>query len=301
MTETPIPNRKERSADLFPFNVTRSRLTIIESRPANFRVNIFELWSYRYLVLHFVYRDFVVLYKQTVLGMVWWLLQPFLMTVVLTVVFGGIIGIKTNEVPAPLFFLSGITLWNYFLSCFLHTSQSFIDNRELFKKVYFPRLVVPIAAIISNLMRFVLQLSLLLFLYVIFIFNGSSVRPSVFLLFFPLLIFCVAVLAMGLGLLTASLTTKYRDVALTLPFFTQLWMYASVVLFPLSLVPEKWQFLFSLNPLVPVIEIFRYMCFNSAIAISPLSILSYIIVTVIFLFIGIFAFNYIDQTFTDTI
>ncbi|MDR1053862.1 MAG: ABC transporter permease, partial [Planctomycetaceae bacterium] len=278
------------------------RVTIIESRPAGFRVDVFELWSYRYLILHFVYRDFVVLYKQTVLGMVWWLLQPFLMTVVFTIIFGGIVGIKTGEVPMPLFYLSGITLWNYFLYCFLHTSQSFMDNRELFKKIYFPRLVVLIAAITSNLMRFVLQLSLLVFFYFVYIFMGGSVRPTIFLLCLPLLVFFVALFALGLGLLTASLTTKYRDVMLTLPFFTQLWMYSSTVLFPLSLVPEKWQFWLSLNPLVPAIEIFRYMCFDSSnLIISPFSILSYIIVTIIVLLLGIFTFNCIEQTFTDTI
>ncbi|MDR1291028.1 MAG: ABC transporter permease [Planctomycetaceae bacterium] len=302
MSESQTPNLKDQTASRVVNNSARSRVTIIESRAAGLGVDIFELWSYRYLILHFVYRDFVVLYKQTVLGMIWWLLQPFLMAVVFTIIFGGIVGIKTDDVPTPLFYLSGITLWNYFLYCFLHTSQSFMDNRELFKKIYFPRLVVPIAAIASNLMRFVLQLSLLVFFYSVYIFMGGSVRPTIFLLFFPLLIFFVALFALGLGLLTASLTTKYRDVMLTLPFFTQLWMYSSTVLFPLSLVPAKWQFWLSLNPLVPAIEIFRYMCFDSSnLIISPLSILSYVIITIITLLLGIFTFNCIKQNFTDTI
>ncbi|MDR2641954.1 MAG: ABC transporter permease [Planctomycetaceae bacterium] len=280
----------------------QSQITVIESKRASFRIDFFELWRYRYLIWLYVYRDFVVLYKQTVLGMIWWLLQPFLMTIVFTIVFGGIIGIKTDEIPTPLFYLSGITLWNYFLYCFLHTSQFFIDNREVFKKIYFPRLVIPIASIISNLMRFVLQLSLFIFFYLIYIINGGSVRPTLFIFFLPLLVFYVALLAFGLGILTASLTTKYRDIILALPFFTQLWMYASAVLFPLSLVPERWQFWFSLNPLVPAIEIYRYMCFGTNnFMISPVSILSGIIVALSFLFIGIFAFNYVEQTFTDTI
>ncbi|MDR0391100.1 MAG: ABC transporter permease [Planctomycetaceae bacterium] len=281
---------------------TQSQITIIESRSIGFAVDIFELWRYRYLIWLYIYRDFVVLYKQTVLGMIWWLLQPFLMTVVFTIVFGGIIGIKTGEIPVPLFYLSGITLWNYFLYCFLHTSQSFLDNRELFKKVYFPRLVIPIAAIISNLMRFVLQFSLLIFLYLIYIFRGGSVHPTLFIFYLPVLIFFVALFAFGLGILTASLTMKYRDIILALPFFTQLWMYCSAVLFPLSLVPERWQFWFSLNPLVPAIEIFHCICFNvSEFTISPIAILSGIIIAILFLFIGIFAFNRVEQTFTDTI
>ncbi|MDR2168980.1 MAG: ABC transporter permease [Planctomycetaceae bacterium] len=280
----------------------RSRITVIEMRRPGFGVDIFELWRYRYLIWLYVYRDFVVLYKQTVLGMFWWLLQPFLTTIVFTVVFGGIVGIATEGVPKLLFYLSGITLWNYFLYCFLHTSQSFIDNRELFKKVYFPRLVIPIAAIASNLMRFVLQLTLLVFFYIIFLFCGVSVFPTVFIFCFPALVLYVAVLAFGFGLLAASLTTKYRDIMLALPFFMQLWMYASVVLFPFSLVPERWQFWFSLNPLVPAIEIFRYMCFGTDnFAISSLSILSCLILAIVLLFAGIFAFNYIDKTFTDSI
>ncbi|MDR1483362.1 MAG: ABC transporter permease [Planctomycetaceae bacterium] len=298
MTKEQMVDSKEREV----CSGVGSRVTIIESRPIYFGVDIFELWRYRYLIWLYVYRDFVVLYKQTVLGMVWWLLQPFLMMVVLTVVFGGIIGIKTDEIPAPLFYLSGITLWNYFLYCFLHTSQSFIDNRELFKKVYFPRLVIPIAAIVSNLMRFVLQLLLLVFLYLIYIFCGGLVRPSPVIICLPLLVFFVALFAFGLGILTASLTTKYRDIMLALPFFTQLWMYASAILFPLSLVPERWQFWFSLNPIVPAIEIFRYFCFSSNnFLISPAAILTGMIATVAIVLIGIFAFNRVEQTFTDTI
>ncbi|MDR2762346.1 MAG: ABC transporter permease, partial [Planctomycetaceae bacterium] len=273
-------------------NNTHSRITIVESKPAGFRVDILELWRYRYLIWLYVYRDFVVLYKQTVLGMIWWLLQPLLMTIVFTIVFGGVIGIKTDSIPTPLFYLSGITLWNYFLYCFLHISQSFIDNRELFKKVYFPRLVIPIAVIISNMMRLVLQLSLFVFLYLIYFLSGGSTFPTAFILGFPALVLYVALLAFGLGILTASLTTKYRDIMLALPFFTQLWMYSSAVLFPFSLVPEKWQFWFAINPILPAIEIFRYMCFGSNnFIISPVSIVICLILTTLFLFLGIFVFN----------
>ncbi|MDR2344638.1 MAG: ABC transporter permease [Planctomycetaceae bacterium] len=283
----------------------QSYVTVIESKAAIFRIDFIELWRYRYLIWLYIYRDFVVLYKQTVLGMIWWLLQPFLTTIIFTIVFGIIIKINTNEIPALLFYLSGITLWNYFLYCFLHISQSFIDNRELLKKVYFPRLVIPIAAIISNLMRLALQLLLLVFLYLFFILRGAEICPSIFILGFPLLLFYVALLAFGFGILTASLTIKYRDIILALPFFTQLWMYVSAVLFPFSLVPEKWQFWFSLNPILPAIEMFRYMCFSSDsssnFSISFESILVNIIVTILFLLIGIFVFNQVEQTFTDII
>lgn len=279
---------------------TSSVKTIIESRPACFRFNLFELWQYRYLIGIFIYRDFVVLYKQTILGPIWWLFQPLLTTGVFTVVFSMIAKIPTDSLPPALFYFAGIVIWNYFATCFLHTAQSFQDNRELFQKIYFPRLVVPVAAVASNVLRFGLQLGLFVLFYAAYMIAGAPVRPDLSILLLPLLILYVGVLGFGSGILVASLTVKYRDLALILPFIAQLWMFASAVVVPVSSVPENWRFLFSLNPMIPPVELFRSMCFATP-GVSCSVLLSGILSTLCITALGIVVFNRIERTFADTI
>lgn len=283
---------------MLPSNV-RNR-TIIEPRCRWFNINLQELWQYRYLIGQFVYRDFVVHYKQTVLGPIWWLLQPLFMTGIFTVVFSLVAKLPTDELPAPLFYLCGLTLWNFFAMCFLHTAQVFQDNKNIFQKIYFPRLVLPIASVLSDLMRFALQCGLLFLFYFIYLLRGVSFQPDWTIVFLPLLILYVALFAFGAGILMASLTTKYRDFILVLPFCIQLLMYLSVVMFPLSQVPTAWQFYFALNPMVPAIELFRYMCFSTACLSVP-AMLSGVFFTVLIFWSGILVFNRIEMNFTDTI
>lgn len=277
----------------------RSR-TVIDARSDWLHFDLYELWQYRYLIGLFVYRDFVVHYKQTILGPIWWLFQPLLTTGMFTVVFSLIANISTDAIPAPLFYLAGIIVWNFFSQSLLHCSNAFLDNRLVFRKVYFPRMVIPISATLSNLMRFALQFSLFAFFYALYFFGGAAIRPNGLILLFPLLILYVAAIAFGLGILIAALTTKYRDIEFVVPFLTQLGMFASAVVYPLSQVSPKWQYWLSLNPLVPAIELFRLM-FLGAGTVIPAAALLGLLTTGTILFFGVLLFNRAGRTFVDTI
>ena len=259
-----------------------------------------ELWQFRYLVGLYVYRDFVVHYKQTILGPLWWLFQPLFATGMFTVVFSMIAKLPTDSLPPSLFYLSGLIVWNFFSQSLLHTAQTFLDHKEVFKKVYFPRLVVPVAAVLSNLMRFVLQFSLFVLFYLIFLGRGVALTPHWTILLLPLLLLYVAMLAFGMGITVAAVTTKYRDLALVLPFFVQFGMFVSVVIYPLSQVPPAWQFWFSLNPMVPPIELFRFMFFGVG-GVDTAALLIGIALTLVIFLVGMFAFNRAESTFADTI
>ena len=226
--------------------------TIIKPKNKLWEVDFKEIWQYRDLLTMFVKRDIVTQYKQTILGPTWYLIQPALTTIMYMVVFGGIAGISTDGLPQPLFYLSGIVLWQYFSDCLNKTSSTFTANQHIFGKVYFPRLIAPISTVISNLLRMGIQFLLFISIYVYYIVVGVAVTPNVYVLLFPVFVLMLAGLALGFGIIISSMTTKYRDLTILFSFVVQLWMYATPVIYPMSTMPEKYKWIISLNPLTSV-------------------------------------------------
>lgn len=259
-----------------------------------------ELWQARDLILLFVRRDFVAVYKQTILGPLWFLVQPLLTTLIFTVIFGQVARLPSDGLPAFLFYLSGTVIWSYFAACLTKTSETFTANAGLFGKVYFPRLAVPISLLISNLVAFAIQLCLLLVFIVYFWWMGAQVRPHAAMLLLPVLLLLMAGLGLGLGIIVASLTTRYRDLQHLVSFGTQLLMYATPVIYPVSALPEAYRPWMQANPLAPIIEALRY-AFLGAGTISPGSLLYSAACTLAILLIGLVLFNRIEQTFMDTV
>lgn len=272
----------------------------IRSKIGWFDIELTELWRYRDLIILFVRRDFVAIYKQTILGPLWFLLGPLFSTVVFTVIFGNIAKIPTDGLPPFLFYLSGIVTWSYFASCMTKTSNTFIENAGIFGKVYFPRMVVPISVVITNLITFTIQFSLFMVFLIYYFFIGSPVHPNGWILFIPLLLIQMAALGFGMGILISSMTTKYRDLTFFLAFGVQLWMYATPIVYPLSQIPEKWQWLFALNPMTAIVETFRYAFLGSG-AIQPWVLIMSMGMTILILFIGIVLFSRVEKTFLDTV
>lgn len=272
----------------------------IRSRTGWFDIDLADLWRYRDLIILFVRRNFVATYKQTILGPLWFLIQPLFTTIVFTVIFGNIAKIPTDGLPQILFYMSGIVTWTYFASCMTQTSNTFISNAGIFGKVYFPRLVVPISVVITNLLTFLIQFGLFLAFLIYYFVLGSPVHLTVWVLLLPLLLVQMAALGLGVGILISSLTTKYRDLAFAVGFGTQLWMYATPVVYPLSQIPVTWQWLFALNPMTAVVETFRYAFLGSG-AIKPWMLGISAGMTVFILFLGIVMFSHIEKTFMDTV
>jgi lipopolysaccharide transport system permease protein len=263
-------------------------------------INLRDIWLYRDLVFHFVKRDFVTFYKQTILGPLWYIIQPLLTTVVFSIVFGKIARISTEGVPRFLFYLSGTVAWGYFSDCVKETSDTFIKNAKIFGKVYFPRLTVPFSVVIISLVKFGIQFMLFLGFLVYFILNGAPVNPNLFILFLPVLLLQMAVLGLGTGILISSMTTKYRDINFLVGFGLQLWMYATPVVYPVSVVPERFRFFYMLNPVASIVETFRHAFLGTGI-VDGVDILISWAVTMLILFSGIVLFNRVDKTFMDTV
>lgn len=263
-----------------------------------------DTWHYRDLLLLLVRRDFVSFYKQTVLGPLWFFIQPAITVAIYTLVFSNIAQISTDHVPAPLFYLAGTVIWNYFSECLTKTSTVFKDNSAMMGKVYFPRLIMPLSIVCSNLIRFAVQfiLFILVALYFIFV-KGVNIHPSFYIVLFPLLIILIAALGLGLGMMVSAVTTKYRDIAFVVTFGVPLLMYATTVIYPLSTVVAKYpkySWLIKYNPVTPVIESFRYGFFSNGIfdwGLLGYSALS----TMIILLAGIIIFNKVEKNFVDTI
>ncbi|MDT8316990.1 MAG: ABC transporter permease [bacterium] len=274
--------------------------TVLEAQRTWFDLNLLELWRYRDLIFLFVRRDLVAIYKQTILGPLWYLLQPLFATVVFTVIFGEIARIPTDGLPPALFYMTGIVVWNYFSGCVTSTSDTFVTNAAIFGKVYFPRLVVPLSTVISNMLTFFVQLVLLLGFSGYFYFKGAPIQPTMWLLLMPALIIHMAALGLGTGIFISSLTTKYRDLTFAIGFCVQLWMYATPVVYPISQVPEKWQWLISLNPMTAIVESFRYALLGKGTLDFGLIGMS-ITITLIILAIGVTLFGRIEKTFMDTV
>ena len=259
-----------------------------------------DVWQYRDLLMMFVKRDFVSFYKQTILGPLWFFIQPLFTTIVFTFVFGGLAGISTDGIPPLLFYLSGITAWNYFADCLTKTSTVFKDNANIFGKVYFPRLILPLSIIVSNLVKFGVQF--LLFLCILFYYSLQGTRLNItwFLALFPLLILLMALLGLGLGLIITAMTTKYRDLTFLVVFGIQLLMYATTVIYPLSAAPDKYKKIIMLNPMTSIIESFRYAFFGKG-EVSFWSLVYTIVITLIVMIFGIIIFNKTEKKFIDTV
>ncbi|MDD5327079.1 MAG: ABC transporter permease [Phycisphaerae bacterium] len=273
---------------------------VIQPRRLWFDLHLRDLWCYRDLVGLFVKRDFVTFYKQTVLGPLWYIIQPLLTTVVFTVIFGKLAGIPMDGVPPFLFLLAGNVTWGYFAGCLNETSNTFVKNAGIFGKVYFPRLTVPVSVVIINLVKFSIQFTVFLCFYAYFIARGAAVRPTFLLLLLPVLIFQMAVLSLGSGILISALTTKYRDLTFVMTFAVQLWMYISSVIIPASSIPEKYLPIYMLNPMVSVIEMFRYAFFGQGVVDVVYIVVSWV-VTLAILSGGIILFSRVEKSFMDTV
>jgi lipopolysaccharide transport system permease protein len=273
----------------------------IEGESSIFRLNLKDVWEYRDLLLLLVRRDFISFYKQTVLGPLWFFIQPLLTTLMFTFVFGRLGGFGTDGIPQPLFYLSGVTTWNYFADCLTKTSTVFKDNSHIFGKVYFPRLIMPLSIVISNLVKFGTQLLLLLLLLVYYaVSTGVQFSPNGHALLFPLLVLLMALQGLGLGLIITAMTTKYRDLAFLVNFGVQLLMYATTVVYPLSSADEGVKWIIEANPMTAILETFRYGLFGQAtFSWSALSYSS--AATFLILLSGILVFNRVERTFVDTV
>lgn len=276
--------------------------TEIKPKSSLLSIDFKELWQYRDLYRMFVKRDIVTWYKQTILGPLWFFIQPIMTTIMFMVVFGGIAKISTDGLPQPLFYLAGICLWQYFAECLNQTSKVFIDNANVFGKVYFPRLVVPMATVTSNLVRLAIQMGLFLVVYSYYqLFTDVPIHTNLYALLTPVLILLLAGLGLGFGILFSSLTTKYRDLVFLLTFIVQLWMYATPVIYPLSTIDNpNLKLLMQANPITSIVETFKF----GMLGVGEFSwaALGYSAgFTITLLALGIIVFNRIQRTFMDTV
>lgn len=278
---------------------------LFEITPKNkfFSLNLKEVWQYRDLLMLFVKRDVVTVYKQTILGPLWYLIQPLFTSITFTIIFNNLAGISTGTVPPFLFNLAGITVWNYFTACLNDTSDTFKKNASIFGKVYFPRIIMPLSVVISNLLKFGIQFFIFIAFYIYYYYQGASISINGATLFFPLLIALMGVLGLGLGLIISSLVTKYRDFTYLISFGVQLLMYVSAVMYPMALIKEKlpnYGWLIQYNPLAYVIETTRYMLLNVG-QVSILGLSYTFLVTVVVFFVGLLIFNKTEKSFIDTV
>jgi lipopolysaccharide transport system permease protein len=273
---------------------------VIKGHSSLFDLKFADLWRYRDLLLMFVKRDFVSFYKQTILGPLWFFIQPIFTTIVFTFIFGNLANIQSDGLPHFLFYLSGITAWNYFADCLTKTSTVFKDNANIFGKVYFPRLIMPLSIVVSNLVRFGVQMILMLGAMLYF---RDSFTITPWILFFPVLILLMALLGLGFGLIITAMTTKYRDLSFLIAFGVQLLMYGTTVIYPLSEAHvkfAKWAWLIELNPMTYIIEAFRF-CFLGRGEFTVSSVGYSALVTLVVMFLGIVIFNKTERNFVDTI
>lgn len=274
--------------------------TIIKPKNKLLQVDLKEIWQYRDLLSMFIRRDIVTQYKQTILGPAWYFIQPALTTLMYMVVFGGIAKISTDGLPQPLFYLAGIVCWQYFSDCLNKTSTTFTTNQNIFGKVYFPRLIVPLATIASNLVRMGIQFLLFIAVYIYYLLKNAEVSPNEYALLIPVLILMLAGLALGFGIMISSLTTKYRDLTILFTFIVQLWMYATPVIYPLSSMSPKRQWIMAINPVTSILEAFKYG--TMGVGTFNWWHLTYsFLFMVVLLGLGIVVFNKVQRSFMDTV
>ncbi len=268
-----------------------------------FSLHLKEVWQYRDLLMLFVRRDVVTLYKQTVLGPLWYLIQPLFTSVIFTIIFNTIADIETPGVPSFLFNLGSITAWNYFSTCLTSTSDTFKTNANLFGKVYFPRIIMPLSIVISNLIKFGLQLLIFIGFYIYYLAIGNDIAPNNMIVFFPVVVIIMGLLGLGLGMIISSMVTKYRDLTFLITFGIQLLMYVSAVNYPLSLIREKmpnYSWIVDYNPMAYIIETTRYMLLNTGTFSLPFFLYT-IAVTIVIFFFGLLIFNKTEKSFIDTV
>lgn len=276
---------------------------IIQPKTKWLDINLKEIWEYRDLIFIFVKRDLVSMNKQTILGPLWFFLAPLFTVFTYTFVFSGIAQISTDGIPAPLFYLAGITLWGYFQACFMATTSTFTANSSLFGKVYFPRLVTPISTVLSNLLKFFIQLGLFFCLWGYYLYKGD-IHPNSSMLLLPVLILLLAGISLGLGIIVSSLTTKYRDLTYFISFGITLFMYVTPVIYPLSSIKDKYASAYHIleyNPISPVIEAFRFAFMGKGCFENVFDLAYSFLFMILVLLIGIILFNKTERTFMDTV
>ena len=273
---------------------------VIRPKRTWYDINLSEVWKYRDLVLIFVRRDFVAGYKQTILGPLWYIFQPLLTTIVFTIIFDKFAHISTNATPSVIFYMTGITAWNYFASCITKTSGTFINNAGIFGKVYFPRLTVPVSIVISNLITFCVQFLFMMGFWVYYYLIGANIYITPYIFLIPVLLLLTALMGLGFGIIISSLTTKYKDLQFVVNFGVQLLMYATPIIYPLSSIPDKYKIIIMINPMTSIIETFKYALLGRGT--FSWEMLGYSgIFSIAILIIGLLLFNKIEQRFIDTI
>ena len=275
--------------------------TIISSKSKWYKINLKEIWDYRDLIWIFVRRDIIAIYKQTILGPIWFLLGPLFTVFTYTFLFSEVAHLSTDGLPGPLFYLGGTTLWNYFQACFNGASNTFSSNVGIFGKVYFPRLITPISMIISNLLKFIFQFLIYIAFLIYYNFNTESLHLNYYLIvLIPFILLVLAMISMGMGLIVSSFTSKYRDLSMLIGVFLTLVMYATPIMYPISAVPNLYKPYLFLNPISPMIEFFRYI-FTGRGSFTSLQLLYSFIFGFVSMFIGILFFNKTEKTFMDTV
>jgi lipopolysaccharide transport system permease protein len=273
----------------------------IEPENSLFKLNLEDVWRYRDLLGLLVKRDFTSFYKQTILGPLWFFIQPLFTTITFVFVFGNLAGLSTDGLPQSLFYMTGVVMWNYFSECLTKTSTVFKDNANIFGKVYFPRLIMPLSLVASNLIKLGVQFVMLLLLFAYYIVTQNYIpQISIYALLIPVFLILMAAFGLGLGMIISAMTTKYRDLSFLVTFGVQLFMYATPVIYPLSAAPEKYKPLISLNPMTPIIEGVRFTLLGKG-DFSFSALLYTIVVTIIILFIGTITFNKVEKSFVDTV
>lgn len=299
-SETPLVDSSSTQSD-------QEWTTVIKPKDKLFSVDLGEIWRYRDLLMLFVKRDITTSYKQTILGPLWWIIQPTFTVIMYMVVFGGIAAIPTDGIPQPLFYLGGVCMWQYFSDCLNKTSNTFVSNAGIFGKVYFPRLIVPIENVISNLVRFGIQLSLFIVVYIIIAIMGTDAAPNWYLLLFPFLVVMLAGLALGFGILISSMTTKYRDLQVLFSFVVSLWMYATPIVYPLSQVRGRVFMgidvysVMCINPVTPIIETFKHAALGAGEFVGWGWLGYSFAFMLVLLSIGVVVFNKVQRSFMDTV
>lgn len=274
--------------------------TIIEPKRHLLDLKLNQLSRYRDLLWMFIKRDIIVVYKQTVLGPLWFFIQPIMTTLIYVFVFGNIANISTDGIPKPLFYLSGIVLWNYFSECFMRNADTFSTNSEIFGKVYFPRLITPLSLIFSNAIKFLIQFGLFLAVYTYFLVQGATVFPRMELFTLPFLILLMAFMGLGFGLIFSSMTTKYKDLKFLIQFGVQLLMYATPIIYPMSTLPAKFQAILWWNPITHIMEAFKFGFLGQG-SFSLVGLAYSTLFTLLLIIFGTIIFNKTEQTFMDTV
>jgi len=276
------------------------KISVISPRKTLFDLKLKEIWYYRDLFVLFIKRDITVTYKQTILGPIWFFIQPLLTTLMFLLVFGKIAGIPTGGVPPILFYMGGITVWNYFSDCLRLTSDTFVKNAGLFGKIYFPRIITPLSVVSSNLVKFGIQFLLFLAVFFYYLFTDAQIHPNITLILLPVYMIILAVMSLGFGLIISAMTTKYRDLTFLIQFGIQLWMYITPVIYPISQIPEKYRWVVMANPVSSIVESFKYG-FTGSGSFDIGSIMYSALFSLILFFFSVAVFNRTEKTFMDTV